>query len=93
MTLRGRYIPEEVRATIMNFFRIPINIIVVVVLLRIKFLPVEMVLKSCAFCMTVAAICQLVVIRSGAPIKQIPTHLISETLQLTKSIGEVKDII
>jgi len=93
MTLRGRHIPEEVRATIMNFFRIPLNIIVVVVLLRIEFLPVEMVLKCCAFCMTVAAICQLVVIRSGPIVKQIPIHLISETLQLTKSVDEVEDFI
>uniref|UniRef100_A0A6A7FX43 Molybdate-anion transporter n=1 Tax=Hirondellea gigas TaxID=1518452 RepID=A0A6A7FX43_9CRUS len=31
-TMRGSYVPEEVRATLMNFFRIPLNIIVVFVL-------------------------------------------------------------
>jgi len=85
MTLRGRYIPEEVRATIMNFFRIPLNIIVVVVLLKVKDLPVDVILKCCAFCMFVAAVCQLVVIRSAMKIKQTPPHLVSETLELKKS--------
>jgi len=93
MTLRGKHIPEEVRATIMNFFRIPLNIIVVVVLLRIKYLPIEMVVKCCAFCMAVAAICQLVVIRTAPISKQIPIHLISETLQLTKPADQAENII
>lgn len=30
------YVPEEVRATLMNFFRIPLNIIVVVVLYQVR---------------------------------------------------------
>merc|ERR1719383_1564098 len=86
MTLRGRYIPEEVRATIMNFFRIPLNIIVVVVLLKVKSLPVHVVLKCCAFCMFVAAACQLVVIRNRG-YKKLDTHMVSETLEFTKKSG------
>ncbi|KAJ3119064.1 Molybdate-anion transporter [Nowakowskiella sp. JEL0407] len=35
-TLRGKFIPEEMRATIMNVFRIPLNLIVVVLLMNIK---------------------------------------------------------
>jgi hypothetical protein len=35
-TLRGRFIPEEVRSTIMNFFRIGLNLIVVVVLSNVR---------------------------------------------------------
>ncbi|KAJ1557558.1 Molybdate-anion transporter [Nowakowskiella sp. JEL0078] len=35
-TLRGKFIPEEMRATIMNVFRIPLNLIVVVFLINIK---------------------------------------------------------
>ncbi|KAJ8301979.1 hypothetical protein KUTeg_020966 [Tegillarca granosa] len=31
-TMRGKYVPEETRATIMNFFRVPLNLIVVVIL-------------------------------------------------------------
>merc|ERR1712228_656457 len=30
--LRGKYVPDNVRATIMNIFRIPLNVIVVIVL-------------------------------------------------------------
>ncbi|KAA8492112.1 Molybdate-anion transporter [Porphyridium purpureum] len=33
-TLRSRYIPEEVRSAIMNFFRLPLNIIVVAMMYR-----------------------------------------------------------
>ena len=33
--MRSRYIPEEVRATVMNIFRLPLNLIVVVVLIQI----------------------------------------------------------
>ncbi|CAD5123852.1 DgyrCDS12158 [Dimorphilus gyrociliatus] len=31
-TMRGKYVPESTRATIMNFFRIPLNLIVVIIL-------------------------------------------------------------
>ena len=33
--LRGKYVPDSVRATIMNIFRIPLNVIVVAVLCQI----------------------------------------------------------
>ncbi|XP_045165418.1 molybdate-anion transporter-like isoform X2 [Mercenaria mercenaria] len=33
-TMRGKYVPEETRATVMNFFRIPLNFIVVLILLQ-----------------------------------------------------------
>ncbi|XP_064632402.1 molybdate-anion transporter-like [Lineus longissimus] len=33
-TMRGKYVPEETRATIMNFFRVPLNLIVVVILVQ-----------------------------------------------------------
>jgi len=32
-TMRGLYVPEETRSTVMNFFRIPLNLIVVVIML------------------------------------------------------------
>lgn len=35
-TMRGKFIPEEVRATVMNFFRIGLNFIVVMVLLNVR---------------------------------------------------------
>ncbi|XP_072025816.1 molybdate-anion transporter-like isoform X2 [Amphiura filiformis] len=33
-TMRGKYVPEQVRSTIMNFFRIPLNFIVILILLQ-----------------------------------------------------------
>lgn len=33
-TLRGKLVPEAARSTIMNFFRIPLNAIVVLILLQ-----------------------------------------------------------
>jgi hypothetical protein len=36
MKMRSQYIPEESRSTIMNFFRIPLNIFVCVVLYNVR---------------------------------------------------------
>lgn len=38
MKMRSQYIPEEARSTIMNFFRIPLNIFVCLVLYNVSFL-------------------------------------------------------
>lgn len=37
MKMRSQYIPEEARSTIMNFFRIPLNIFVCLVLYNVSF--------------------------------------------------------
>ncbi len=36
MKMRSQYIPEESRSTIMNFFRIPLNIFVCIVLYNVS---------------------------------------------------------
>lgn len=36
MKMRSQYIPEEARSTIMNFFRIPLNIFVCIVLYNVR---------------------------------------------------------
>lgn len=46
-TLRSSTIPEETRATIMNFFRVPLNAFVVVLLLKIKYMPLGTVFFIC----------------------------------------------
>ncbi|CAF0782605.1 unnamed protein product [Adineta steineri] len=53
-TMRSKYVPEEARATIMNYFRIPLNLIVVVILLRDFHLKV--IFMSCVFFLVLAAI-------------------------------------
>jgi MFS family permease len=55
-TMRGKYIAEETRATTMNIFRIPLNMIVVVILLQ--HLDRDTIFKFCAFFLMVALACQ-----------------------------------
>jgi len=57
--LRSRYVPEEVRATVMNLFRIPLNIIVVVVLANIGKLSEQGVFIACVACLIPALLCQM----------------------------------
>ena len=42
-----RYIPEDTRAAVMNIFRIPLNAFVVLVLIKVKFMPIEVVFGIC----------------------------------------------
>eukprot|EP01087_Luapelamoeba_hula_P010142 TRINITY_DN2671_c2_g1_i1.p1 TRINITY_DN2671_c2_g1~~TRINITY_DN2671_c2_g1_i1.p1 ORF type:complete len:495 (+),score=72.39 TRINITY_DN2671_c2_g1_i1:89-1573(+) len=53
-TLRGQHIPEDSRATIMNFFRVPLNLFVVVVLLKVSVFSTGTVFLMCVGCLVVA---------------------------------------
>ena len=39
MKMRAEYVPEEMRATIINFFRIPLNLFVCVILYNVRLKP------------------------------------------------------
>ena len=54
--MRGKYVPEETRATIMNFFRIPLNMIVVAILLQN--LQMKMIFQCCVAFLFLAAVSQ-----------------------------------
>jgi len=54
--LRSKYVPDNVRATIMNIFRIPLNIIVVIVLWYIDELGLQKVFYLAAILLVIAAI-------------------------------------
>lgn len=56
-TMRGKYIPEANRATIMNLFRVPLNLIVVVVLTQ-NF-PMPVIFQCCVVFLMVASLCQV----------------------------------
>lgn len=56
--LRSRYVPEEVRATTMNFFRVPLNLIVVLVLANIDKLSHFQVFCLCFLVLLPALYCQ-----------------------------------
>jgi MFS family permease len=61
-TLRGKYIPEECRSAIMNFFRIPLNCFVVVVLVKVGSLENQHVFGVIVLWLVLAAALQLVII-------------------------------
>lgn len=37
--MRGIYVPEEARTTIINLFRVPLNLIVIFILLMVRSVP------------------------------------------------------
>ncbi|KAL1218169.1 hypothetical protein V5N11_002276 [Cardamine amara subsp. amara] len=58
MKMRSQYIPEEARSTIMNFFRIPLNIFVCVVLYNVHAFPITIMFGMCSIFLFVASILQ-----------------------------------
>ncbi|KAH9606494.1 hypothetical protein KSS87_016438 [Heliosperma pusillum] len=58
MKMRSQYIPEEARSTIMNFFRIPLNIFVCVVLYNVNAFPITVMFGMCSIFLFVACILQ-----------------------------------
>ncbi|KAI8781506.1 molybdate-anion transporter [Biomphalaria glabrata] len=55
-TMRGKYVAEETRATTMNIFRVPLNMIVVVILLQ--HLERDTIFEFCALFLIIAVVCQ-----------------------------------
>ncbi|XP_024971964.1 molybdate-anion transporter [Cynara cardunculus var. scolymus] len=58
MKMRSQYIPEEARSTIMNFFRIPLNIFVCVVLYNVNAFPITIMFGMCSIFLFVASVLQ-----------------------------------
>lgn len=72
MKMRSLYIPEESRSTIMNFFRIPLNIFVCVVLYNVDAFPITIMFGMCSIFLFVAALLQrrlMVIADSQKPTK------------------------
>lgn len=55
-TMRAKYVPEETRSAIMNFLRVPLNVIVCATLW--KNMPNERVFQLCALLMVLTVFCQ-----------------------------------
>ncbi|GFS25868.1 molybdate-anion transporter-like isoform X1 [Elysia marginata] len=55
-TMRGKYIAEETRATTMNIFRIPLNLIVIIILLQ--HLELDTIFQFCTILLLIAVLCQ-----------------------------------
>lgn len=58
MSMRSKYIPEECRSTIMNIFRIPLNIFVCIVLYNVSAFPMESMFAMCSLFLGLCAVCQ-----------------------------------
>ncbi|CAL9146177.1 uncharacterized protein LOC135628827 [Musa acuminata AAA Group] len=58
MKMRSQYIPEEARSTIMNFFRIPLNIFVCVVLYNVSAFPMTVMFGMCSCFLFLASLLQ-----------------------------------
>lgn len=58
MKMRSQYIPEEARSTIMNFFRIPLNLFVCIVLYNVNAFPITVMFGMCSIFLFVASILQ-----------------------------------
>ncbi|KAH7387717.1 hypothetical protein KP509_16G037800 [Ceratopteris richardii] len=58
MKLRSQYVPEESRSTILNFFRIPVNIFVCVILYNVNAFPMSVMFTMCGIFLVLAAVLQ-----------------------------------
>ncbi|MFS8003312.1 putative molybdate-anion transporter, MFS transporter superfamily [Helianthus anomalus] len=58
MKMRSQYIPEEARSTIMNFFRIPLNVFVCIVLYNVDAFPIAVMFGMCSAFLFLASMLQ-----------------------------------
>ena len=58
MKMRATYVPEEIRSTVMNCFRIPLNLFVCVILYNVALFPLSSMFAMCAFFLVSAAYLQ-----------------------------------
>mmetsp|Transcript_11407 Transcript_11407/g.24520 ORF Transcript_11407/g.24520 Transcript_11407/m.24520 type:complete len:468 (+) Transcript_11407:55-1458(+) len=59
MTMRAHYVPEDLRSTIINFFRIPLNLFVCIILYNVHLFPLSAMFGLCSFFLVIATICQI----------------------------------
>jgi MFS family permease len=66
-TLRGKYIPEKSRSAVMNFFRVPLNFLVVVVLMKVGSMDNSTVFLLCTIWLGSAFLLQSLLRGMAAP--------------------------
>ncbi|KYQ90310.1 hypothetical protein DLAC_08912 [Tieghemostelium lacteum] len=57
-TLRGPFIPESYRATIMNYFRVPLNLLVVLILTNVSSISTQNIFLLCSFWLALGVLLQ-----------------------------------
>uniref|UniRef100_A0A0D6QUE7 Molybdate-anion transporter n=1 Tax=Araucaria cunninghamii TaxID=56994 RepID=A0A0D6QUE7_ARACU len=80
MKMRSQYIPEEARSTIMNFFRMPLNIFVCVVLYNVNAFPITVMFGMCSIFLFMAAVLQrrLMVVAESHKSKSLDTWVVTK---------------
>ncbi|KAK9908103.1 hypothetical protein WJX75_002781 [Coccomyxa subellipsoidea] len=58
MKLRSQYVPEDQRATILNLFRIPLNLFVCLVLYNVANVPLSVMFGMCSLFLLTSFLCQ-----------------------------------
>ena len=66
-TLKSQMLPEKHRTTIMNFFRIPINIISIITLIGTELLTTYQICLICFLFMLIATIVNIILIKIYVP--------------------------
>ncbi|MEW5319725.1 MAG: hypothetical protein WDW38_010861 [Sanguina aurantia] len=59
MTMRSAYIPEELRSTILNTFRVPLNFFVCVILYNVQMFSLSAMFALCSAFLVAATLCQM----------------------------------
>lgn len=59
MTMRAHYLPEDMRSTILNCFRIPLNLFVCIILYNVHLFPLSAMFGLCSFFLAIATACQM----------------------------------
>jgi len=62
-TIRSKYIPEEARAAVMNIFRIPLNVLVVLILKYINMFENKSIFYICSVLLLIAFIMQYLIVK------------------------------
>ncbi|KAH7442825.1 hypothetical protein KP509_02G004000 [Ceratopteris richardii] len=80
MKLRSQYVPEESRSTILNFFRIPVNIFVCVVLYNVNAFPITIMFGMCSIFLFMASVLQnRLMVAGGKQSAQVSRNWFSES--------------
>jgi len=59
MTMRAHYLPEDLRSTILNCFRIPLNLFVCIILYNVHLFPLSAMFGLCTAFLTAAVVCMV----------------------------------
>jgi len=89
--IKSEKIPEDIRSAVMNIFRIPLNIFVVLLLLKVKYLSSEAVFSVCTAAHAISFLCYAYFFNTmRLPTVRADSVLASE-MDLTMIQGLVKD--